>query len=407
MSRPSNPFVYGVPVLASHFIGREREAGIIFDLITSPTRGNVAISGQLGVGKTSLLRYVVDQDIARGWGLTPDRYILLYLDCQSVDDVTPAGFWQRVLGLLARHEGSKELAPTIERLNAQEEIVLYDVEALLDEIHYDTQKVLVLLLDEFEWMIRINTERNERITRDFLSMLNVLARRTPRNFSLIVATEKPLDRLCGPIGGWRGSPFPSVFLSLSLKPFTQEEAEALIVQALQGTGVEFTAQDQAFVCQESQGHPGRLQNACFMLFAGKLEGLPNEDLCKEISLILREKSAEPGPPEGVVEKKLPPEARGIRVDVASGNVWVEGQLIEPLSALEFRLLRILYKNANKICDKYTIVEKVWREKYLDEVDDARIEKLVSRLRDKVEPDRIHPRYVINMRGRGYKLVTKG
>ena len=405
MSRPSNPFVYNMPVPASRFIGREREAGIIFDLITSPARGNVAISGPLGIGKTSLLRYVVDPDVARGRGLTPDRYILLYLDCQSVDDFTATGFWHRVLGLLARHEGVKGLMPAIERLQAQEELAINDVEILLDEIH-DHRQVLVLVLDEFEWMIRTDTERNERITRGFLGMLSALTRRAPMVFPLVLATQNPLEELCRSIESWRGTPFPAAFLSLPLKPFTWEEAEALIDQALQGTGIEFTARDRAFVYQESRGHPCWLQNACFRLFAGKLEGLPSEDLYKEIALILREKSAEPVPPEGVVEKELPAEAQGIRVDVDSGDVWVEGRLVEPLSALEYRLLRLLYENANRICDKYTIVEKVWGEEYLDQVDNARIEKLVSRLRDRVEPDRSHPRYVVTVRGRGYKLVKE-
>jgi len=58
----------------------------------------------------------------------------------------------------------------------------------------------------------------------------------------------------------------------------------------------------------------------------------------------------------------------------------------------------------KICTKYEVVEAVWGEEYIDEVDDARIEKLVSRLRQKLEPDIATPRYVLTIRGRGYKLV---
>ena len=51
-----------------------------------------------------------------------------------------------------------------------------------------------------------------------------------------------------------------------------------------------------------------------------------------------------------------------------------------------------------------MVEAVWGEDYIDEVDDARIEKLVSRLRQKLEPDAANPHYLITVRGRGYKLV---
>lgn len=96
--------------------------------------------------------------------------------------------------------------------------------------------------------------------------------------------------------------------------------------------------------------------------------------------------------------------RGVRVDVDSGEVYVDGALIEQLTDLEYKLALLLYGRLNKIVDKYAIVTQVWGENYLDEVDDARIEKLVSRLRAKLEPAAAEPRYLITVRGRGYKLV---
>ena len=59
---------------------------------------------------------------------------------------------------------------------------------------------------------------------------------------------------------------------------------------------------------------------------------------------------------------------------------------------------------NKIVDKYTIVTNVWGEGYLEDVDDVRIEKLVSRLRAKLEPNATDPKYLTTVRGRGYRLV---
>jgi len=41
-----------------------------------------------------------------------------------------------------------------------------------------------------------------------------------------------------------------------------------------------------------------------------------------------------------------------------------------------------------------------------EVDDARVEKLVSRLRGRIEPDPAAPRYLVTVRGRGYKLLSR-
>jgi hypothetical protein len=94
----------------------------------------------------------------------------------------------------------------------------------------------------------------------------------------------------------------------------------------------------------------------------------------------------------------------IRLDPDSGEVWVQGTQVPTLTNLEYRLLLLLYGRLGKICSKYDVVEAVWGDDYIDEVDDARIEKLVSRLRLKLEPDPNSPRFVLTIRGRGYKLV---
>jgi DNA-binding winged helix-turn-helix (wHTH) protein len=97
--------------------------------------------------------------------------------------------------------------------------------------------------------------------------------------------------------------------------------------------------------------------------------------------------------------------RGVRVDIDAGEVWVDGQVVPTLTNLEYRLLLLLYGNMDKICDKYQVVEAVWGEEYIEEVDDARIDKLVSRLRQKIEPELSNPRYLVTVRERGYKLVS--
>ncbi|HOG48204.1 MAG TPA: winged helix-turn-helix domain-containing protein, partial [Anaerolineae bacterium] len=99
------------------------------------------------------------------------------------------------------------------------------------------------------------------------------------------------------------------------------------------------------------------------------------------------------------------ENRGVRVDVEAGDVWIDGRLLPTLTDLEYRLLLLLYGHLDKIVDKYTVVQVVWGQEYIDEVDDGRIEKLVSRLRQKLEADPARPRYLHTIRGRGYKLVS--
>ena len=93
----------------------------------------------------------------------------------------------------------------------------------------------------------------------------------------------------------------------------------------------------------------------------------------------------------------------MHLDLEAGEVYVDGNAVPVLTDLEYRLMLLLYGQIDGICDKYRIVESVWGEDYIEEVDDARIEKLVSRLRQKIESDPSDPRYLVTVRGAGYKF----
>jgi len=258
-----NPFIYDRSVPPSRFVGRKREIRVIFGRAEF---GSVTLCGERLIGKTSLLHYVADPDIVKGWGITPDQYILIYLNCQAITGFTSTTFWQMVLYLLSRRLSATELGMRIEQLYHQKEIHYTDIDDVLYEIDKQGKK-LILLLDEFEWAIRTYTDSEVVTARDFLSRLRALIDMYPA-LSLITATCDPLEVLCGPIE-FIGSPFYNGFASVRLERFTREESEELIDQALKGTGIEFSEEDRAFVYKVSEGRPYWLQNACFKLFEGK------------------------------------------------------------------------------------------------------------------------------------------
>ena len=101
-----------------------------------------------------------------------------------------------------------------------------------------------------------------------------------------------------------------------------------------------------------------------------------------------------------------PQANGIRVDHRSREVWVQDVLVEPrLSRKEFDVLELLHQRRGAVCSKDEIAGKAWSERSDGDVGDQEIEQCIRRLRLRVEPDPSLPRYILNIRGYGYKLST--
>ncbi len=114
-------------------------------------------------------------------------------------------------------------------------------------------------------------------------------------------------------------------------------------------------------------------------------------------------------------KDLPPEASyGLWLDESNKEVWVEGRLA-PLTPREFKLLLHLYRYQGHLCDHATIAEQVFDVTYESDLSDTdkkrmeegRINSAVSRLRKKVEPNPKRPKYIITVRGEGYRLNLEG
>jgi len=91
----------------------------------------------------------------------------------------------------------------------------------------------------------------------------------------------------------------------------------------------------------------------------------------------------------------------IQVDPQGWEVWVEGRkLREKLSVLEFKLLGYLYAHADVVCSRDDLCSEIWGEgAYTYEM----LHQLVHRLKRRVEPDPMNPRYIISVPGVGYKL----
>lgn len=73
----------------------------------------------------------------------------------------------------------------------------------------------------------------------------------------------------------------------------------------------------------------------------------------------------------------------------------------PLGAKEFALLRLFMENPGRVFTKKQLYHAAWQEAYL--YDDNTIMVHLSRLRSKLEDDAKAPKYLITIRGIGYKF----
>lgn len=90
----------------------------------------------------------------------------------------------------------------------------------------------------------------------------------------------------------------------------------------------------------------------------------------------------------------------VRMDVERHVVAVGGaDITMPLK--EFDLLEMLLRNAGRVMTRGQLIDRVWGPGYVG--DTKTLDVHIKRLRSKIEPDPSSPRYLMTVRGLGYKF----
>jgi len=102
------------------------------------------------------------------------------------------------------------------------------------------------------------------------------------------------------------------------------------------------------------------------------------------------------------EELMPPtlESGPVRMDVERHVVTVDGQHVA-LPLKEFELLEMLLRNSGRVLTRAQLIDRVWGSDYVG--DTKTLDVHVKRLRSKVEPDPANPRFIVTVRGLGYKF----
>ena len=95
------------------------------------------------------------------------------------------------------------------------------------------------------------------------------------------------------------------------------------------------------------------------------------------------------------------EAGGVTIDTARAVVKKDGEEIF-LSALEYRLLLILFNNKGVLLGRDRLLEEIW-DVAGEFVNDNTLTVYIKRLREKIESDPARPEIIQTVRGMGYRV----
>jgi DNA-binding response OmpR family regulator len=91
----------------------------------------------------------------------------------------------------------------------------------------------------------------------------------------------------------------------------------------------------------------------------------------------------------------------IELDFVKYEAKKQGQPV-PLTALEFALLHFLVQNKGRVVHRNEVLDNVWGKDVY--VDARTVDKHISLLRKKFEDDPQEPKYILGVRGIGYKFT---
>ncbi|MCB9140043.1 MAG: winged helix-turn-helix transcriptional regulator [Caldilineaceae bacterium] len=425
----------------------------------------VEIVGFSNIGKSAFMRLLAQTDVwTQELGEAAQGFLPVYIDCNRMLGMTDQGFYELILRCLqesyAQMTAVSQLAEAYDGLirpTSGFQVPLSFNQGLTAVLN-DTPQRLILLFDEFD-------EPFAQIDSRVFLNLRALRDRYPEKLIYLTATSRSQEIICQDEHRSEFSELFR-HRTWHLAPLTRSDSERLIRRYADAYEADFIAADFDFICEWGGGHPNLMEGVCRSLDAaitasgqGLGDVMMRQQLHREVArelhdngilqaecrkiwrqisreeqeelrkLFTGDESPEAAGLERLIRNHLllPREGRyqifsrllsdyiqrlalqplvdggALWVDVDSGEVYVGGMETETLTNLEYKLMLLLFQSTGKIVDKYEIVSNVWGESYIDEVDDARIEKLVSRLRQKIEADSGNPRFLVTVRGRGYRL----
>jgi two-component system alkaline phosphatase synthesis response regulator PhoP len=90
----------------------------------------------------------------------------------------------------------------------------------------------------------------------------------------------------------------------------------------------------------------------------------------------------------------------VEMDFARGELRRAGRPVD-LTSLEFKLLTVFIRNRGRVLSRQRLLDEAWGPGTY--ITDRVVDNHILALRKKIEPDPQHPRYLVSVRGLGYRF----
>lgn len=253
-----NPFFHrGAIRRAEEFHGRQEQIGQILGLVHNGQ--SVSIIGPRRIGKSSLLLHLRRSSTRSESGIPFEEMIVALVDCQELGGSPPEEVYEALMTSIMDSIDMKTVSTSgIERPGTYRSL-----DTFLGELCRSGASVIVLL-DEFELLAA-----NKRLTPYFFARLRGLT--TKYGLAYITASQRPLFDITAD-EEVLSSPFFNIFVTLSLGPFSHQEAIELFDKRLKNTGVEFSTSLREYLITMVGPHPFFLHIAGYHAFRAVADG---------------------------------------------------------------------------------------------------------------------------------------
>ena len=437
------------------FSYRSSEAHQVMEWVRTGQCGSII--GLRGAGKSIFLHFLLREDIRQKYlGPKYDNFIFILLDLLDLIENSDWAVYElilsRILGQLRQSGIEAAVLEEISSLhkeyirNQQAPIAHRTIEQGIDILCDHLGKQVVLCFDEFDEVFGTSDHSLFRFLRGLWNARD-------GRLSYIIAVSNGLDELrenlteidhfyrlirsniceLGPLGEADAQEMIGHFTasrSLTLsKSYTKRLFEwsgghsgliKAMLSLLWGTNyqgdmarLELALKDEPVIeheCDKIWSGLSKSEQAALSILANENLGTP-QTLHRLTSRGLLRKA---DPPvmfsplfAAFIQKQLHPSVNGTFIGRSPRIVQLDGQRIASLTELEFSLLCYLYEHRGHVCTKDELIRNVYGQRYLNlqgGINDDTLQALISRLREKIEPDRIRPKYVVTVRGEGYCFV---